>query len=240
MKKTILILAIPLLCYYGISQENQREYSLPQFIDISTVNQFGSGSISIFIANPEKPYVGFKGNPYLDENFIEGVMVVDDTIRVRNFPLRYNLFKQNMEFISKDEIYYIINPFRVNYLEFDKKKFLYICYADKGDDFNGYFEVLEEGKCDLYRRYTCRLEEGYYNKALSAGDRSYKYVKFEHYYMSKDNEPAVKIKAKKGSLFKIMTENKDEIDNYIKENKLKLSKEEDLIKLVNYYNSLHH
>ena len=128
----------------------------------------------------------------------------------------------------------------MNSLEFDKKKFVYTSYVDKGDDFNGYFEVLEEGKCDLYRRYTCRLEEGYYNKALSAGDRSYKYVKFEHYYMSKDNEPAVKIKAKKGSLFKIMTENKDEIDIYIKENKLKLSKEEDLIKLINYYNSLHH
>jgi hypothetical protein len=234
MKKLIGIFILGMLLP-GIlhAQVVIKEYDMPQYLDVETQ----SGNIQLFILTPESPYIGLKGDPFLVESFQKGFLIIDGNIKIKDVLLRYNIYHQRMEMLKDTTVYVISSPDRIELLDISGKEFVYSPFKDEKVITRGYFEVLSSGTYMLLKRYICRLEEGYYNVQLSAGDRSYKYVKFDNYFSAKSDTPAAKLKTSTKGISIALESKNGNIERYIKENKLNMKHEEDLIKVFSYKNS---
>ena len=105
----------------------------------------------------------------------------------------------------------------------------------EGVPVNGLLEVLVDGKTPLMKRDQIYVKDPTYNVAMGAGSRDTKiYHKFTYYY-SKGSE-LIKVKGKKDVL--AITNNTAAVEEYIKQNKLNVSKESGLIKVFEYINTL--
>jgi hypothetical protein len=91
----------------------------------------------------------------------------------------------------------------------------------------------------LLKKYQCTLIEGVkYAKNNFSTLKPDKYkIKFD-YFIQKEGNPATKISSKTKEFLKCFPDNNNLISNYLKADKLKVKKEEDLIKIIDYYNSL--
>ena len=102
-----------------------------------------------------------------------------------------------------------------------------------------YFEPIYTGDgVRLYRKYQCRYLEATYNSTLSAGSKDARFTHDEALYIKKADEPAQIYNGTKSKLLKILGDNKSEMSSYLKEENLTLKNQGDLLKAINYYESL--
>jgi hypothetical protein len=234
MKKQVSVIFIAvLITVTAYSQTSEQVRPLPQFIDYETP----TGVITLFVPYPEAPYYGTRGNPYLDRNFKNGYIVVDDSIKITRVPLRYNIFEQRMELLRDSALYAFNYPNRIDTVHFGNKDFIYLLYSQHGVRYYGYFEVLCKSPVTLLKRYTCRLQQGYFNIQMNAGDRSYQFLKFQHYYITDDHALATQMRTGMKSLAGRLSVPVQDLRAFVKENKLRIKHEEDLVKLFEYFGS---
>jgi hypothetical protein len=79
--------------------------------------------------------------------------------------------------------------------------------------------------------------KGTYSVVHDAGQKNDEYTTKEEYYISK-NGNLFKVKNKKSVLAVFEEEKRYELEQFIKDNRLNIKKQEDLMQLVEYYNSL--
>ena len=97
-----------------------------------------------------------------------------------------------------------------------------------------FFELLAEGKMTLLSRESLEyrtVSSPYYYGSYSRLVLVYKY------YLLEENGTIVEFVGKKSELMTMMGKRADAVENYIKENKLKIDNREDFTKIVAYYNS---
>lgn len=97
-----------------------------------------------------------------------------------------------------------------------------------------FFELLLEGKMTLllresleYRTYTSPYYMGSYTRLVIVNK----------YYMLDEKGNINEFVGKKNDLLALMGRYANNVDSYIKENKLKIEEKEDFLKIVEYYNS---
>jgi hypothetical protein len=134
--------------------------------------------------------------------------------------------KQFVAKISNDSIYIFDN------LKSVKTPF----YSFKNID-GTFYELLVDGKVQLLKEYTGKYKKAVINKMTNQVVKKPQYVKTEILYL-RQNKKIKKIKLKRSSIQKFISSKKEEIKKYIKINKLSYKKENDVIKLINFYNSL--
>lgn len=151
--------------------------------------------------------------------------------------VRYNIFIDQMEFVKDKSIYYLVKEEgrRVVFIN-SKKTFRVFNFEDD----LGFFEVHMDGdKHSLVAKSKVRYVEA--KVAMSGYDRArpadYKRLK-DVLYLAVDNKKLVKLSKKKKSFFTAFGDKANEIESYVKKNKLKYKSIEDLSKIVAYYNTL--
>jgi hypothetical protein len=104
--------------------------------------------------------------------------------------------------------------------------------SDSIRGFNGYINVLYEGKSALYVKYKKDIER------LAVEKKYDKFYQIHRMYFVKDS--IIYPIAGKRDLFKILNEDKVQIRNFIKKNRLNVSKKrpESFIPVVGYYDSI--
>ncbi len=180
------------------------------------------------------------GTPFLNDDFLFGVLVFHDGTRIEGQRYRYNIYADEMQFIFKEDTVSIYQPLKVKSIEMGKQKFIHDLWISGPDQMEaGYFEVLAEGEASLLLRRIVRLEVDEYVPNYMGGggskDLYYKHSKF--YYIKYLDEAARKVRNKK-DLLNILSNHKSEINGYVKENHLKIRKEKDLIDIIAFYNKL--
>lgn len=105
---------------------------------------------------------------------------------------------------------------------------------------NRYYEVLKTGKPYLLiKNYYGVLKPAITNKMTNQLIKAPEYVaKIKYYLTDETNSKLNEIHLKKSSILKLLNTKKKDINNYVKNNDLSFKKEVDLIKIVDYYNSL--
>lgn len=234
--KKILLFLIPTL------------FIIPESLDAQTSIHMstGIGGVSSFTTSStgKETHTGIKGSPYFNKDFMYGYVEMNDTLKFSGL-FRYNLFNQEMEFIFRNDTLIIDNPIKIKYVCFAAKKFTYTVIVQnvirKNLIYGGYFEVLNDGKCQLLIKYEMdfRLNRYVPYYAGGGGDGSYRFIPNEYYYMRLNiDEPALKLKKSKRFILKTFKENKYEISTFMKKNKIDINKKKDLIKLFEYINKL--
>jgi hypothetical protein len=101
---------------------------------------------------------------------------------------------------------------------------------------HGFGRVAAEGsKLSLIEHQYLEFVAADYNLALDVGSKDHKYVKRDKLYLLKNNQL---IPANKKSMQTAMSDKKQEVSKYAKDQKLSFKEEHDLAALVEYYNSL--
>ena len=194
-------------------------------------------------AKRTKNYDEFQGSPYVSNNFKQTRILYNNEDMGTMF-YRYNALNEEIEIkntlleeegtkgLSRDKNISIL----VDGKELSFKTFV----TSKKNTLNGYLLQLIDGETyDLYKRTRVKFTEGKpapnsFVKAVPA-----RFSQFTEYYFQKEGVNRIdEIPLSNNKLLKLLSGNdKESLKNYLKENKIKIKEEEDLVKAFNYLNT---
>lgn len=172
-----------------------------------------------------------EGTPYLFKNWSGMYSIVNtkgERFKVLN--LNYNIESKNIETqISTDSLFqYKMTD--IDYVMANNKRYRII-----GDEM--FLELCNGANFKLLKQFSIRINEGVSNPLSLADLSPRRYVLNEEYKLHKDNTLS-KFKLNKSSILKLFNEKSDAIVKFVKENNLSYSEEIDVIKILNYINTI--
>lgn len=177
-------------------------------------------------------YSEVSGSPYYYKNFVAAKLVSKETI----IPIRYNTLNDIVEFLNFQDVYELPKnqDFGSFIFETTKEKLVLI---DTFDQYSGYFFEINSGKNKLLKKIiTVFKPEVPAPNTLISGTPP----KFETlaplYFIKTQNDQIIKIPRTTKEFLDQYPENREKINDFIKSNKIKLNREDDLIKLVSFLN----
>jgi len=201
------------------------------------LNTYIDGIATMYYTLPDRKV---NGSPYLQEEFMFGIMKTVDTVTIEGLKYRYDIFNDEMQFILKGDTASIIRPLTLRSIELGKVKFIYDVYFTANETAAaGYFEILQEGKLTALIRRVMKLEYDEYlaNYAGGGGSKEYIFKEKKSLYVKYGNAIARKV-SKKRDFLAVIPDHHEALRLYMKSNKLLVRKPDHLLELVNYYNKL--
>lgn len=100
---------------------------------------------------------------------------------------------------------------------------------------SGFIEIVCTGKLSLFAQLTCSVLQPNYNAALGSGNEHFAISRKRNFYLVAGSAITI---ANWKQVKKKWRSKKSEMEAYKKKHGLSLSREKDLIQLINYFNSL--
>jgi len=201
-------------------------------ISFSTGNFFMRGN------RPSTKEKIIDGTPYINGNDFTKVIIEGYSKNVQN--LRYNAYDDEMEFKEGEDVYFT-NKEEGLKIDFPALKKTYQCLNYSYDNKNrfGYLVLLVDNpKYSLFKREKIELLKGEKSPNAYSKDANDYYAKEKDVYLIKKDNTFSKLPKNQKEFINDFSLNKTEFDKFIKDNKLNFSKEEDLKKIITYFNSL--
>lgn len=177
--------------------------------------------------------INVEGSELLYPDWIRGSVKLANGGLYSDLMLKYNLYEDQLYFLGKDNI---TMKFASPVFEF---------YLDKDLYRNGYpsiknltslsfFHILVDGKVTLLKKISKNIIEV---KEFNSATAIKKIVdeKNNYLFLKGSLKP---LKTDKASLLDLFFDKKNEVDAYLKANKVNFKKDEDIVTFVKYYNSL--
>lgn len=183
-------------------------------------------------------YVNIKGTPYLTEFFVPATIYPDDDL----FFVKYNAVDDEIEVkLSATKTIILDNSFKKYTIIFKENNEKFVTLNEVGKNKPNYFiELKKTNSISLYKKKTKDFIQATKATDNYSKDKPARFSKLEEiFYVQLTPEGSVtELPKKKKSFLALLQNNQEEIKNYIGENKTKLNKEEDLIKLFTFIESL--
>lgn len=181
---------------------------------------------------------------YVDENWNQGNLVLHSNKRLSRYPLKFNIQTNQLE-IKTDRDIKVCGVDQLNTFEwFDSKTQQQVQFIngrnlkdEKGQSMRTFLEVLVQGPAKAYVRYELKLKKANYVATVDLGSKEDKIVKDENYYIA-IGQVLHEVTPKKEKNIALFNGKEQEIKAFVNTNNLKFNKRADLIKIVDYYNSL--
>jgi|TARA_R100000306_G_scaffold5939_7_gene8344 hypothetical protein len=232
MKKYILPFVF-LFGTIGVSAQEQGLYEL-QNKKIDVEQRYASFNIS------KEEFESMEGSPYVNENFIKGNIYKGKELANQNVLLRYNAFADEIE-IKKNEQEQSYNALIKDpdiYVKIFQDVYVFVPYNGSNEK-GGYFNIVKEGdQFDLYKKTKVTYKEPTFAKTSYQSDKPAKWVDNITYYLVGKDGSFYELPTRRSKVLDVMSEKKKEVKRYIKEQDIDLDEEQDLAKLVTYFNSL--
>lgn len=206
----------------------------------STASSSGSSSANIATGTGlqlrEVALEGEAGNMYVGNNWPVGKLVLKDGKIIDNYRYRYDVYADQMQFISDNDTLAFSAPTEMEKVSFDGMTFLYSSYECTGLLMKGYFELLVPGKKQLLLKRSVAYHLGDESPDLESPKETY--LVTETFFLKTGNFPAQKLFCTRKAALDAMSDHKKELEGYLKKSGNKVHCTKDLIQLVSYYNSL--
>jgi hypothetical protein len=178
------------------------------------------------------------GSPCENAAFISGDVYVNRNQHYTDIPLRYNIYTNQIQFRKPTgEIFEISPPEIIDSVFIGKSRYTYYSYQSGSKTQKSFFKVLTSGNPTLLLKMNIVLKEaekpGAYKDAVPA---SFERMQ-DDFYLADNTGDAIKFSGKKDFL-EILPSHKTESEQFIKQNKTKFNRQEDVIKLMEFYYSL--
>ncbi len=177
------------------------------------------------------------GSPYLFEDWRNGSIYMNNGDTIVSIMLRYNVYKDEMQFQNEDKIYTIGSPENIARIILDNQTFVYLNYEEEGKPKKGYFEVLSQGTTCLLQRHFPTILAANFNVALNSGNKNDQLSLKKKFYLKKEALVVEIDKKGKNYVSAFDLKGKD-IQKFAKDNDLSFKKDEDLIQITKFANSL--
>lgn len=183
-------------------------------------------------------YDEIQGSPYLTEDLIKGYVkfkLGDSSVHF----LRYNIYTEEMEYLDGQQLFVINNPKEVDFVSVAGHQFVYTNYKYRNSLKEGYLEKLFDGICKLYVQYDVDFEKRQNAKSSYDKPEPDKFVtKLPKWYFSDHSGQIINFPPDNSGIEKVTYDKYPQVKAYMKKEKLKPRKQDDLIKIFYYYNSL--
>jgi hypothetical protein len=184
----------------------------------------------------ENTITDYEGSPYLSGEFLNGSIELNDERTFKDIPLRYNIFNDNFEVLYEGKEYGLERSARFRQFKIDGRVFMYKAYhLVKNKAINGYLEVLAEGEYTLFCKHNVTFVKAKaaaaYKEAVPA---TFKRL-VPDYLMQDDTGNIVRINSSK-DIIEAFPEAEALLKEYSPKGKIKLRREEDFVKLIDFMN----
>lgn len=180
-------------------------------------------------------YRGIEGSPYLNEEFTAGEVTLDDSVRFEKVPLRYNIYTDKIESINKDVVIELELGNRAYTFNIGGSLFAGLDYTAGSREAYGVLELIADGHARLYKRYRIVLKPATRASGYSEAKPD-RFVRLEDEYLIAAGQERPETFRNAAELIEKLKSLKPDIQQYAKNQKLKLKSESGLIQLVQYCN----
>jgi hypothetical protein len=187
-----------------------------------------------------KDYTDIDGSPYLYDNWLPGTVKLSNGQTYKDVMLKYDLLKDEVLFKGKDdEMLAFVQPvteFTIAKTEIGNV----ILHFKKGftglTDYtaNAYFEVLADGGTQLLKKLTKTITE---SQQFNSATKTRNFADKITYYIVKSSK-ITWVKNDKKAILAALANKQPQLEAYLKTNKVDFKNDDDLGRLVTYYNSL--
>jgi hypothetical protein len=177
-------------------------------------------------------YKDIEGTPYLKDEFQLGVFYLKNS-KTLELPIRYNIYRDEMEYLLDGVSYVVGSPESLVKVIFAGSEFRYLPAISKG----GYFELFVSGKSNLLLKRAVEYRPSEGSKPI-VGLQPAKFVRSTDIFYLVINQAQVFRVLNMSSVIMAFQDQKTKIEDFIKKEKIKNIKKENLVKIVNYYNGL--
>ncbi|WP_459211359.1 hypothetical protein [Aquimarina rhabdastrellae] len=152
--------------------------------------------------------------------------------------LHYNLHTDTFEYKNAKRTYGILKNPSIQ-IEMDNKKFTYHKFKDYYHlNKAGYYVLLEKNtRYRIFKKYILKILEPEKTLIKSETLNSGK-LKLTTSYFLEENNVIIELPKSSKKLLSLFDKHKKEVKEYMKQEKLKLKKEEHLIKILSYFSSI--
>ena len=187
-------------------------------------------------------YEGTKGTPYVYESWYPGEIFVKSKKKVVVRELNYNCYDNELAYLDPaTKAVRLINRYTVDFFYFldGNDTLLFVPMEPENDGESIFALVLYNGGSMVYKRYEKEFVKANYEGGYSA-DRKYdEFADKSSLYFSKHGDKHFyRVRKSKKQILEAFPDAKDDISRFIKAEKLNLKSEEDVVKLLKYYDSL--
>lgn len=222
MKRIVLISMLFAFAVSSYAQIIHADHGLEDFYRMKFVKEGYSNT----------KYDDIQGSPFLNKEFIKGELLMSDSTKYIGIPLRYNIYTDEIEYQGPDESEFALGDKTMAIkISFDNHEFKYI----SSSEVKSYLEFVVLGKATLLKKYKVRYVEAEKAKAYEKSMPARFERGTENYYIEFQDGKISYVPNNK-NIASLFPDKKEEIEKYVKAEKLKLKKEDDLIKLINFYN----
>ncbi|WP_298519685.1 hypothetical protein [uncultured Kordia sp.] len=182
------------------------------------------------------------GTPYMQESFTTANIAPVNKV----YLVRYNALMDEMEVkgAEKEDILiiskkknYVINQ-HANNITY---RVLENIDSDKENDLGYYISLEDSDNISLYKKECKKMvkrNKASYGNSASSITTEFKDMRCEFFIEKAHNGHAIKLPKRKKALLALFPDKADEINAFIKENRIKLNKEKSLKKLIQYINTI--
>ncbi|QBA64871.1 hypothetical protein [Muriicola soli] len=184
------------------------------------------------------------GSPYLNDEFIKSKVYFGEDY-IGDYYIRYNALNSEIEIkesnLPEEKPKRLLADDKVR-IKYAKRELRFTTYITKKNETkNGYLSIISEGDSyTLYHRLAVKYSEGKAAANSMVMAIPSRYAHFTEYYYKKAGVDRIdQLAQKRGALLKILDkEIRDQVSTFIKEEKIDLSEEADLIRTFEYINSI--
>lgn len=182
-------------------------------------------------------YSDIEGSPFLNEEFIRGEIVMNDTLLYREVPLRYNIYTDVMEFQNASgQVLELVIPEGSCIFKLGGSVFSILDYYGLDNEKRGILELLADGHLKLYKQYLVDFKPA--TKAIGYQDaQPNRFVRQEDEYLLATGEGRPEVFRNAKGLMEKLEQICPDIGRYSKDHKLKPGREGDLVRIIRECNN---
>ena len=183
------------------------------------------------------------GTHFYSEEWKPGIVYMTNEEVVEGYDIRFDVQKNHLEIRTEDQVkvcaFHKIDQFDLLNSVYDTVKFSSTNNFKFEDNvpLTGFFELLYEGDMNLYSRSKIVLIESNYVPTVDVGRRDNEIVVREDYFVLKEGI-IYEVESSKKKNQHLFGDHFDTVKRFAKDQHLKFSNREDLVKLLDFYDSL--
>ena len=204
---------------------------------------FSAASTQQMMLMPPDRTSKLDGNPYWDEHWgTSSVLLYDNPKPNDGYLTRYDIRRDELEFNINGQVKVAQGKLVKNVVWIDsvtrKSRFLVNArdYKLDGVPLIGFIEILVEGEPALVKKTNLEVLQPNYNVALSTGNQNSRIVKENAFFYTTNNE-LFEITSKK-KIEPLFGNDTEQMNKFIKEERLRTSRQDDLIRIFTQLASL--
>lgn len=236
MQKRVYILTTILIFAACRSYSQDNLYFNRSLQDFASKMQISSGNPGYRVADSRSTQI--EGSEYFNKEFMEGEIFTSDNERFTGVPMRFNAYHGEVEVMMPDQtIWSLTNISSIVKIVLNSSTLVHRRFITEGGETSGFLALVYNGKNLIYRRDYKVFMEGKPSNGIVNEIPPEIVDRPKEYYVDTGNGLPRFFRSSR-ELAEIIGSHSQEINSFVKKEKINFKKEEDLVKLFSYIDSL--